>query len=99
MINSSDTHTIDEESECILQIWDYYHKEIVDHENEEIPISLLLIKLMEFLKRTNNKELITKALLITISFFQHVPLDLYDNRGIDIDLLPLKYTLWVFVFW
>jgi len=46
---------------------------------------------MNILKRTNNKALITKALLITISFFPHVPADLYNNRGIEMDLLPKKY--------
>lgn len=65
----SDINFNDFESECISKIWDYYYKEIADHEHEEIPISLSLIKLMEVLKRTKNKALITKALLLTISFF------------------------------
>ncbi len=79
------------EIDCISRIWDYYYKKIVDHENQELPISFLLIKLMNVLKETNNKVLITKALLITISFFSHTPADFHDNRGIEIELLPSKY--------
>ncbi len=65
----SDFDLIDSEIECISKIWEYYYKEIITHENQELPISLLIIKLMNLLKETNNKALITKALLLTISFF------------------------------
>ena len=87
----SEIEVFDSELEYISKIWDYYYKEIVNHEYQQIPISLLIIKLMNLLKRTNNKALITKTLLITISFFPHVPADLYNNRGIEMDLLPKKY--------
>ena len=87
----SETQKNDFELECITKIWDYYYKEVVNQERVEVPISFLLIKLMEVLKQSNNKELMTKALLITISFFQNVPADLYNRRGIDINLLPQKY--------
>lgn len=81
----------DSELDCFLKLLDYYTDKIIAHENQEIPISILLIKLMELLKRTQNKILITKALIITISFFEHIPTDMYNNQGIDIDFLPLKY--------
>ena len=81
----------DLELNCISKVLDYYDEKIVGHEYQEIPISYLLIKLMEQLQRTNNKTLITKALIITISFFKRIPPDAYDNQGIDIDLLPIKY--------
>lgn len=81
----------DFELECISKIWDYYYKKVVNHKRVEVPISFLLIKLMDVLKQTNDKELITKALLITISFFRNVPADLYNKRGIEICLLPKKY--------
>ena len=87
----SDIYINDFESECISEVWDYYYEKIVTHECQALTISLLIIKLMNVLKRTNNKGFITKALLITISFFKLIPSDLYNNRGIDIDLLPLKY--------
>lgn len=79
------------ELEFILKIWDYYYEKIEDHEHEEIPISFLLIKLMRILRQTENKALIKKALLITISFFHDVPADHCENRGIEMDLLPQKY--------
>jgi len=82
---------VDSQLKCILKLCDYYEKKIAAHENQEIPISVLLIKLMELLKKNNDKILITKALIITISFFEHIPADLYDNQGIEIDLLPLQY--------
>ena len=81
----------DPESDCIVKIFDYYQDEILDQQNQEIPISLLMIKLMEILEKTKNKSLITKALIIVIQFFDRIPADLYDNQGIEIDLLPLKY--------
>lgn len=63
----------------------------MNHEYQQIPISLMIIKLMDILKQTNNKALITKALLLTISFFPDIPADLYNNRGIEMDLLSRKY--------
>jgi hypothetical protein len=69
---------------------DFYQNEVLPHEYQDMPISFLLIKLMELLKLTENKTLITKALIITISFFEQIPPDIYDNQGIELDLLPLK---------
>ena len=87
----SDINFNDFDSECISKVWDYYYEKIVNHECQALPISLLLIKLMNVLKRTKNKAHITKALLLTISFFHNVPPDFSNNRGIEIDLLPIKY--------
>lgn len=81
----------DFELKCISKIWNYYYKEIANQEDQTLPISILLIKLMKILKETNNKALITKALLLTISFFPHTPADFHDNRGIEIHILPSKY--------
>ena len=81
----------DTESDCIKKVFDYYHNVILNHQNQEIPISLLMIKLMKIIGKTEDKSLITKALIITIQFFEQIPADLYDNQGIEIDLLPLKY--------
>lgn len=81
----------DEEIECISKLLDFCENEILNHDHQEIPISLLLIKLMVILKRTKNNFLVTKALIITISFFEHIPADFCDNQGIDIDLLPIEY--------
>jgi len=81
----------DFEIECISKIWDYYYKKILGHECQDISISFLLIKLMDVLKESENKDLITKALLLTISFFHHIPSgDIYDHRGIDIEILPRR---------
>jgi len=79
------------ELECISKLLEFYKTEIMNLKFQEIPISFLFIKLMKVLKRTSNKILITKALIITISFFEHIPADFCDNQGIEIDLLPLKY--------
>ncbi len=79
------------ESECFVKILNYYHNEILGHEYQEIPIGLLIIKLMKILEKTGNRSLITKALIITIQFFRRVPADIYNNQGIEIDLLPLKF--------
>ncbi len=77
------------EIKCISRVWDYYYKKISGHESQDIPISLLIIKLMSVLKKSKNKDLIAKALLLAISFFHHIlPGDIYDHRGIDIEILP-----------
>jgi len=88
--NISEIDIINSELEFMLRIWDYYYEKIKNQENKEIPISLLLIKLMRILRQTKNKPLIKKALLITISFFHDVPADYYENRGIEIKSLPKK---------
>ena len=86
------TQNKDFESKCISKVWGYYYEKIVDHEPREIPISLLIVKLMDFLKRTRNKDYITKALLMTISFLHQIPAgDIYNNRGIDLAILPKKH--------
>ena len=79
------------ELECISKVFEYYDKEIVNHKEREISISFLLIKVMNILKKTKNKAVITKVLLLIISFLNNIPPDLYNNRGIEIDLLPVKY--------
>ena len=82
---------VDPESDCIMKILNYYQEDISGHQYQEIPIALLIIKLMKILEKTGNRSLITKALIITIQFFRRVPADIYNNQGIEIDLLPLKY--------
>lgn len=63
-IQSTDT-----ESDCIVKIYDYYQREVLNHQNQVVQISRLMIKLMEILEKTKNKLLITKALIIVIQFF------------------------------
>lgn len=87
----SEIEIFNSELDFILKIWDYYYEKIDNQEHKEIPISLLLIKLMKILRQTKNKPLIKKALLITISFFHDVPTGFYENRGIEMGLLPQKY--------
>jgi len=86
----SEIGLFESELECISKIWDYYYGEIENHEYQQISISFLLIKLMEILKQTKNKALITNALLLAISFFSNIPPDSYNNRGIDMDTLSKK---------
>lgn len=41
----------DSEVDCYSKIWDYYYEEIMNHEFQQIPICLLIIKLMNILRQ------------------------------------------------
>jgi len=47
---------------------------------------------MNALKKGNNKDLIAEALVMAISFFNHITSgDFYDNRSKEIKILPNEH--------
>ena len=71
------------ELDFYLQIIDYFQKEKVDKEQTEIWKNKSIIKLMKYLKRTQNRTLVTNALILILSLFEDIPPDIYNNRGVN----------------
>ncbi len=49
-----------------------------------------LIKIMEIWDKTKNMTLVRNSLILMISLFGNIPPDIYNNRGVDINLLSRK---------
>ncbi len=81
--------TSDNESELkyYLEIIEFFQKHSPDAENIELWKDKSLMKLMKVLKRTKNKLLVRNALILMISLFEHLPPDLFNNKGISANLL------------
>jgi len=73
------------EIDYYLQIIEYFHKEKVSREEIEIWIDKSIIELMKYLKCTQNRTLVTNALILILSLFENIPPDNYNNRGVEIN--------------
>jgi hypothetical protein len=78
------------ELEFYLQIIDYFQKERINREEIEIWKNKSIIELMKYLKRTQNRTLVTNALILIISLSGDIPPDTYNNRGININRISEK---------
>ena len=73
------------EIDYYIQIIEYFQKEKVSKEEIEIWMNRSIIELMKYLKRTQNRTLVTNALILILSLFENNPTDIYNNRGFDIN--------------
>jgi hypothetical protein len=71
----------DFEMEYYTKILDFYQNQEFDRETVEIWKSKSYIELMQVLKRTNNKNLVKNAIVLILSLFEDLPLDIYDCSG------------------
>ena len=71
----------DLEMEYYTKIIDFYQNQNFDKETVEIWKSKSYIELMQVLKRTNNKNLVKNAIILILSLFEELPLDIYDSSG------------------
>lgn len=71
------------ELDFYLKIIDYFQNEKVDRDKTEIWKSKSIIELMKYLKRTQNRILVTNALILILSLFEDIPPDIYNNRGVN----------------
>jgi len=71
----------DLEMEYYTKILDFYQNQKFDKETVEIWKSKSYIELMQVLKRTNNKNLVKNAIILILSLFEELPLDIYDSSG------------------
>jgi len=81
----------DEEIDCYEKILQFFNQQqFLSKENKNLWKSRSLIKIMEVWSRTRNLTLVRNSLILLISLFENVPPDLYNNRGVDIQLLSKK---------
>ena len=78
------------ELDYYIKIVEFFQSNNLDRNTIEIWRSKSLIELMKVLKRTKNKEFVKNALIFIISLFEHIPPDLYSNRGINAEILNKK---------
>ena len=71
------------EMDFYLRILDVYQNKQLDKVALEIWKDRSYIELMQVLKRTNNKNLVKNAIILLLSLFEELPIDLYDNYGIN----------------
>ena len=78
----------DLELDLYLKIINCFQNESVSRKNKEIWKNQSIIKLMNLLERTQNRPLVTNALILLLSLFENVPPDIYNNRGINSSHIP-----------
>lgn len=71
------------EMDYYLKILDVYQNKKFDKEDLEIWKNKSYIELMQVLKRTNNRNLVKNAIILILSLFEDMPLDLYDSYGMS----------------
>ena len=71
------------ELDFYLKIIDYFQKEKVDKEKTVIWKNKSITNLMKYLERTQNRTLVTNALILILSLFEDIPPDIYNNRGVN----------------
>ncbi len=82
--------TIDKELDYYLKIIEKCKNKRGSREAVEIWKSKEMITLMKCLNRTKNKNLITNALILLTTLFEDIPPDLYNNAGVNINLIEGK---------
>ncbi|MFX0082753.1 MAG: hypothetical protein ACFE94_13465 [Candidatus Hodarchaeota archaeon] len=83
-------NTEDFELDCYLKILEYFQTEKVSKEKTEIWKDHSLIELMKLLDKKKNRVLVTNALILMLSLFEDIPPDIYNNRGVDINLISIE---------
>ncbi len=78
----------DLELDLYLKIINCFQNESVSREKKEIWKNQSIIKLMNLLERTQNRPLVTNALILLLSLFENIPPDIYNNRGINSSHIP-----------
>jgi hypothetical protein len=81
------TRNNESELNYYLEIIEFFQNHSEDDENTELWKDKSLMELMRVLKRTRNKLLVRNALILIISLFEHLPPDLFNNKGINAHLL------------
>ena len=78
------------ELELYLKIFDYFQNEKLSREEIEIWKNQSIIELMKYLERTQNRTLVTNALVLILSLFEDIPPDICNNRGHNINCISEK---------
>ncbi|MEJ2277587.1 MAG: hypothetical protein P8Y70_07545 [Candidatus Lokiarchaeota archaeon] len=75
------------EIDCYEKILDFFQENKFKKKKIELWKNKTFIALMKKLEKTQNRVLVKNAIILMISLFDNIPPDIYNNRGIDIDLL------------
>jgi len=75
---------------CYLEIIEYFNERTINQEEKEIWKNHILIELMNFLNQTNNRKLVTNAIILLLSLSEDNPLDIYSDRGTNINQIVDK---------
>ncbi|TXT58826.1 MAG: hypothetical protein BAJALOKI2v1_300041 [Promethearchaeota archaeon] len=76
-----------EELEFYTKILNTYQKEDMSRQEKEMWKNRTYVKLMKILERTNNINVVRNSLILILTLFENIPPDLFNNRGINIELL------------
>ena len=83
MSNNRDNYELD----YYLSIIDFFQNQNKIKETTEIWKNKSFIELMNVLKRTSKKEFVTNAIILILSLFDEMPVDMYNNKGIKVNSL------------
>ena len=83
MSNNRDNYELD----YYLSIIDFFQNQNTIKETTEIWKNKSYIELMNVLKRTSKKEFVTNAIILILSLFDEMPVDMYNNKGIKVNSL------------
>ncbi len=72
------------------QILHYFHNKPLKKGDVEIWKNQTYIKLMEVLKKTNDKQKIRNSIILLISLFEDLPPDILNNRGDKMENLKIE---------
>jgi hypothetical protein len=75
------------ELEYYLSIIDFFQNQNTIKETTDIWKNKSFIELMNVLKRTSKKEFVTNAIILILSLFDEMPVDMYNNKGIKVNSL------------
>jgi hypothetical protein len=76
-----------DELECYTKILNTYKKKDMSRKEKEMWKHKSYIKLMNILERTENMNVVRNSLILILTLFENIPPDIFNNRGINIDLL------------
>lgn len=76
-----------DELEFYTKILNTYQKEDMSRQEKEMWKNKTYVKLMKILERTNNINVVRNSLILILTLFENIPPDLFNNRGINIELL------------
>jgi len=83
MSNNRDNYELD----YYLSIIDFFQNQNKIKETTEIWKNKSFIELMNVLKRTSKKEFVKNAIILILSLFDEMPVDMYNNKGIKVNSL------------
>ena len=86
MSNNNENYELD----YYISIIEFFQNQDTNEETTEIWKNKSIIELMKFLEGSQNRTLVTNALILILSLFEDIPPDIYNNRGVNINRISQK---------